>query len=431
MIDLDPEEATTTETFGLWEDNKFHVEGYALGSGKLDSTGWADVCFLYYHRLFENNEDFTISVRVRLTSVQSLSSAKGVYICALAPENAEEVRNGAQPLIAPSTPAIGTLVRSSYTGGATTAGIVPYRRTSANTWDARTSDYLRQGPDSHWKTEYIYVLSRSSTDYYFMLMNSKTGELISSYSVKLNISGADAFNTVTQSGSPASPGTAGLHNDIKPGGKPLLLGVALLGSTAEISNIRIWNSAVTGASASVYSEPSAEPEWASPEAKAAYVTVDTMRIKDTVPATTAAKPPHPNPTNISPPPPAYYPYDFQFTYATATISAGGGKIVLIPEFVPVSADNLWVEWIMLPGSGEGFSITGIVPTIIQGDGITGLEGKPYTGFTRGEITVPAAGGKAYFLGYSYDPRLDEEEMKGSDYPLKQTMAEYRFSVNVQ
>jgi len=431
MIDLDPEEATTQATFGLWEDNKFHVEGYAIGSGKLDSTGWADVCYLYYDRLFENNEDFTISVRVRLTTVQSLSSAKGAYVCAIAPENADEVRSGMTPLIAPSTSAIGTLVRSSYTGGATTAGIIPYRRTATNAWDARTSDYLRQGPDAHWKTEYIYVLSRNQTSYFFMLMDSKTGNLISSYRVNHDRSGAAAFNTTSMaSEAPGFPGATQLHNDIRPGGKPLLLGVALLGAAAEISNVQVWNQAITGASPNLFALPDTEAEFATPSAKAAYVAVDIMRINDTIPKTSAAQPPNPNPTNLNPPPPDYYPYDFQFTYAVATINAAGGKITLIPEFTPVSADNLWVSWIMLDGSDAGFSITGSSPSVIKGDGIVGLDGKDYTGFTRGEITVPAGGGTGYFLGYSYDPRLDDG-VTGSDYPLKQTMAEYRFSVRVQ
>lgn len=398
MIDLDPETATTNGTFGLWEDNKYHVEGYVLGSSKLDSTGWADVCFLYYDHLFEG--PFTISVRVRLTAVQALSSSKGAFICALAPDNADDVRNGMEPLISPSTSAIGSLIRSSYTGGATTSGIIPYRRTDTNSWDARTSDYLKQGVDSHWKTEYIFVLGRDEVNYYFELRDSKTEALVSSYTVDHEATTASAVNTVAQSGSPGSPGTSKLHPDIKPGGKPLLLGVALLGSSAEISNIRIWDTANPG------SEDT--PLFETGEAQAAYVAVDSLTVT-TVPSAA------PGADNV-------------FTFTQAAVTAAGGKITLTPHFIPASTDNPWVRWLLLPDSDSGFLITGSAPTTLTGDGIIGIKDKPYTGDTRGEITVPAGGGTAHFLGYSFDPR--QEDLVGSDYPLKQTLAEFNFTVKV-
>jgi hypothetical protein len=387
---IDPQEVTTQETLGRWDDGKYHIQGLSyLGTSSLSATGFVDGYFVYWNKPLTG--DYKITARVRMSAVQGFSTSKGIQFGVFAPMNAPAA-NGDQ-VFSGATRAAGMMFRSSVGSSDPLGEIRFYYATDSGgiNFTAGTSSH----PGGHiihntsYKTEYIFEISRTSERYTLIVRNSKTGDLVPQ--------GAGLSYNNPQTINENASGTSALHPSVKYG-SPVYAGFALMGCSAEISQINIWNNA----------DGTGDPVFSTPDTDPAYVPVETVTV--------ALNPPGSASGNT-------------FTYNAAAIQTSG--IDLAPSFTPTWADNNKVEWIMescTPSNAINITGTGTPFT---------LPGMSKTTYETGKITINdsliPAGGKATakFIAVSRDLNLDNfTGFPPVDYPNKQTLAEYRFEVIV-
>jgi len=232
-------------------------------------------------------------------------------------------------------------------------------------------------------------MSRNKDGYTLAVRNSKTYDLIPRGTMQ-------SYNN-PQTISETASGTSALHPSVKYGA-PVYAGFALMGCSAELSQIKIWDNA-EGDGAPVFSTPDTTP---------AYVPVEILNVTL-------------NPAGIS--------SEDTYTYTAAEIQSSG--INLTPSFTPSWADNNRVEWfldsctpsgaITISGTGSPFTLPGMSKTTYE-------TGK----ITINDSLIPAGGqAKAKFIAVSRDLNLDNfTGLPPVDYPNKQTLAEYSFEVIV-
>jgi len=387
---IDPQEVTTQETLGRWDDGKYHIQGLSyLGTSSLSATGFVDGYFVYWNKPLTG--DYKITARVRMTAVQGFSTSKGIQFGVFAPMNAPSA-NGDQVFSA-ATRAAGMMFRSS-TGSSNPLGEIRfYYATDSGgiNFTAGTSSH----PGGHiihntsYKTEYFFEVSRTSERYTLTVRNSKTGELVPQ--------GAGQSWNNPQTINENASGTSALHPSVKYG-EPVYAGFALMGCSAELSQINIWDNA----------DGDGEPVFSTPDTTPAYVPVEQVTVA------------------LSP---AGSKNGNKYSYTSAEVPASG--IDLTPSFIPTWADNNKVEWLM--ESCEPSSAITITGT---GTSFT-LPGMSKTTFETGKITVndsliPTGGqATAKFIAVARDLNLDNfTGFPPADYPNKQTLAEYRFEIVV-
>jgi hypothetical protein len=388
---INPEEVTTQETLGRWDDGKYHIQGLSyLGTSSLSASGFVDGLFVYWNKPLTG--DYKITARVRMTAVQGFSTSKGIQFGVFVPGNAPAA-NGDQ-VFSGASRAFGILFRSSIGSSnplgeirfyyATDSGSVNF---TAGTSSATGGSQIIYGIS--YKTEYILEMSRNSLGYTLAVKNSKTGDLIPQ-------AAGESYNnphTVLETAS----GTSALHPSVKYG-RPVYAGFALMGCSAELSQIKIWDNA----------DGTGDPVFSTPDTTPAYVPVETVKV------------------NLSP---AGSSSGNTFTYTAAEIQGSG--ITLTPSFTPTWADNNKVEWLM-----ESCVPSGAINIVGTGDEFT-LPGADGSTYETGKITIddsliPAGGqATAKFIAVARDLKLDDfTGFPPVDYPIKQTLAEYRFEITV-
>jgi len=387
---INPDEVTTQETLGRWEDGKYHIQGLSyLGTSSLSATGFVDGYFVYWNKPLTG--DYKITARVRMTAVQGFSTSKGIQFGVFAPMNAPAA-NGDQ-IFSGATRAAGMMFRSS-TGSSNPLGEIRfYYATDSGgiNFTAGTSSH----PGGHiihnisYKTEYILEISRTSEEYTLIVRNSKTNALVPQ--------GAGQSYNNPQYIRESASGTSALHPSIKYG-QPVYAGFALMGCSAELSQINIWDNA----------DGDGDPVFSTPDTTPAYVPVEVVTVSL---APEGSK------------------NENKYTYTADAVQDSG--IALTPSFTPTWADNDRIEWLM-----ESCNPSGAIKIDGTGTPFT-LPGMNRTTYKTGKITVDGVlipdGGQATakFIAVARDLNLDNfEGIPPVDYPLKQTLAEYRFEIIV-
>jgi hypothetical protein len=390
---IDPEEVTTQETLGRWEDGKYHIQGLSyLGTSSLAAGGFVDGYFVYWNRPLTGDYKFT--ARVRMTVVQGFSTSKGIQFGVFAPMN-QPTANGDQ-VFSGATRSAGILFRSS-TGSSAPLGEVRfyYAADLAGVSFTAGSSSIPGGGQMlfqvSYKTEYILEMSRTSAGYLLTVRNSKTGDPISQEL-------APNWPTNPQTISETASGTGALHPSLKYG-EEVFAGFALMGCSAELSQIRIWDNA----------EGTGDPVFSTPDTTPAYVPVEELNV------------------TLSP---AGSKNGNTYSYPLDAVQDSG--IALAPLFTPGWADNERVEWILescvpsgavdIVGTGTPFTVPGVSRTTWETGKITVVNGS----------LIPAGGqATAKCIAVARDLNLDTfTGFPPVDYPLKQTLAEYRFEIIV-
>jgi uncharacterized protein YjdB len=216
------ETATTQATLVLNDANKYDIKGNGIGTSKLDSSGFVDALFIHYDRAFTG--DFKLRARVKMTDLlqQTTSTAKGLFMGGIAvPETGNFII---------STKFTGLMFR---TGGGT-AGTV---NTSAirGYWSRHDgSQAVGVNHLTPWKTEYVFEVSR----------NEAAGITLNVYNGKTYVEGGEnalPILVVTSTQTTEGEGNNLGHEDIRYG-QPLYPGFALMGVSAEISQISLYDS---------------------------------------------------------------------------------------------------------------------------------------------------------------------------------------------
>jgi len=71
------DDITTQSTLGLWDDNKYHIEGTSTTfNGTFANAGFTDALILYYDKLMPG--EFKISARIRIKRTGGVSTGKGI-----------------------------------------------------------------------------------------------------------------------------------------------------------------------------------------------------------------------------------------------------------------------------------------------------------------------------------------------------------------
>ena len=398
--DVDPEVVTTTATFGTWPDDKYRVQGNVVGSSSLDSGGFTDCVLVYYDRPFTG--DFKISARVRMTANAGLSTAKGFYLGAFAPQTGE---NGFR--LTRTTLCIGTLFRTSNGSGALAALRFYYSTDSASDaavfFHAGTNGLQELMTELDWKREYVYEFARRGDEYIISILNSKT------YLVESTTILPEARNNDIN------------LRKINPrllGNQPVYAGINLMGTSAEISEIRVWDMA----------EPdwdyltetgSNPPEFETPATIPAYVPADTITL------VSANIIPSANPTLVT----AGVDKPIRSLNFSFSDFGSDNTINFRPGLLPAWRDeNIFFEWITIT-SHPGMILTGAGTQYTQ-------QGAAGSTWERGLITVErdklnTGNNDAVFLIVARNIRLDTpERMAQPDYALLQTLPEYYFRVRI-
>jgi len=429
------DEITTQKTLGLWEDGKFHIEGFnASFNGTYANAGFTDVSLLYYDQPFEG--EFKISARIRILRTGGVSTGKGIHFGAYSPmgrEYTDEATGETLP---------------QFGGGQNSKGMGLFFRAESSpqfrlyysdqfaSTTAGTGPILTELIDLKIGKEYIYEVARSATEYTFSLLDSKTYEAVvwrgnPPQPVALPSLRLDATTH------PVGGTTISMHPSLK---EAVYAGVCISGSAAEISQIRIWDnaSALWDYKANDGAGAGDEPVFATPATVPAYVPANYINQPAFVPLNAPAIDDWGNirPGNQ---------YIFSGTYFWNQLLNTNHVITVTPSVNPDFADeNIRFEFYPMGEPHEAFKkpVEGNPGqyTVIEGDrpySIPELPGR--TGYGRGIITVdpdklesgqPA---RANFKIVARDLNLDipgEKGLDAPDYSLKQTLPEYYFTIEI-
>jgi len=422
-------EITSQNTLGLWEDNKFHIEGFNVGfNDGYRSQGFVDVLLLYYDQPFD--EEFKISARVRIKRTGGVSTSKGIHFSAYS-------NMGRAPILINEEiiPQFGSNQDTKGLGMFFRAEALPnfrlYFSCNLNSTTAGTSPILPELYNLDINREYIYEVARvkidpsqpfsdSNAQYTFQLLDSKTG------------------SPVVWRGSPPAPvALPSLRLDATThpvGGSTIQMpetlkgsvyaGICIAGSSAEISQIKIWTSEDQGGNGMNWNYTTGtgdEPIFSTPDTVPAYVPAQQIGI-------------HPS-FGISPSvsintsqEPHVISYNSSFLYS-ALVEYYNHNILIRPSVFPERADiNIRFEFSKISGH-NAFSIAGDEATAYT---VTGVQGKT---FERGIIAVDpdqlenGIMASAVFKIVARDLNLDLNKAD-PEYAKKQTLPEYIFRVEV-
>ncbi|MDR0706914.1 MAG: hypothetical protein LBF60_03425 [Treponema sp.] len=379
IFDMDEGAFMTPETFGrrpsesdggdvpLDEDirkrGKYLIDGPVVSTSKLDSGGFTDVQFIHYKEPLTG--EFTVRARVLMTAKAGDSSSKGFFFGAFT--GTPKLKAGTEEVdhveFAAAEKGAGLLFRTNDTADGNSGGpaIRPYFKdasSAAGGWSTgptRTSDagsarpeYWLNARQPAYKQERILEVTRqqanrAATDgstrevaFIFRIYDSKSG-------AKLN----EAFLD-----------TASVNEGVRLG-QPVYVGIALLGSSVEFSEIGIWDN----------KDKTGEPFFKTPETEPAYVVVESVKIGVrrgagsliTSYATSSLLP------NCG-------------RYAVSTLQdAVERPITLETVYTPSYADNLFVDWEIIIDNSDG------------GITLERLEGSEETGWKKANITVSRSG----------------------------------------
>jgi hypothetical protein len=418
---IDEQAVTTRETLGRWKEgkdkDKYAVQALSyLSTSSMNADGFADTYFVYYNVPLEG--EFKFSARLRMTAINSNTTSKGVQFGAFAPLNPPEPDNG-QKFTNVSRSA-GIQFRTGIAANNPTGEIRYYYAKDGERIDNHAGSSTAGGNGdqilygTNWKTEYIFEVSRdSASNYTYAVRNSKTGA-IEPNTVK------SANNPRTIAPVADDTNNANLHESLKCGWR-VFAGVALMGSSAEISRIRIWDIAkpaedgTDDAEHLLFSTPDTEP---------AYVPAERLTL--------TFNPPQEPETGSNPP---------RYVYASVPSS----PVTLTPVFEPAWTDQQFIEWftescaidgapvtdpalvpLRITGAGDFFTVDGV----FEDDGIT-LKTTWRSGqlLIDGGLIPPGSTASAIFKAVSRDLALDAGPPP-ANHSLLQTLAECRFEVSV-
>jgi len=398
---IDEQTVTIQETLGRWKEgkdkDKYAVQALSyLSTSSMNADGFADTYFVYYNVPLEG--EFKFSARVRMTAINSNTTSKGVQFGAFAPLNPPEP-DGGQKFTNVSRSA-GIQFRTGIAANNPTGEIRYYYAKDGERIDNHAGNSTAGGNGdqilygTNWKTEYIFEVSRDrASNYTYAVRNSKTGAIEPNM-----VKSANNPRTIA----PAADDTnnANLHESLKYG-RRVFVGMALMGSSAEISRIRIWDGDDL-----IFSTPDTEP---------AYVPAERLSLTFN---------PARQPESGSNPP--------RYLYTSVPPS----PITLTPVFEPAWTDQQYVEWFMESCSLDGAPVTdpGLAPLRITGTGDPfTLDGK--TTWRSGQLAIDGSlipqgvTASAVFKAVSRDLTLDWGPPP-ANHSLLQTLAEYRFEVTV-
>jgi hypothetical protein len=402
IFDMDEGTFTTPETFGrraaesdggnveldinTRSRGKYLIDGPMVSTSKLDSGGFTDVQFIHYKEPLDG--EFTLRARVLMTAKSGDSSSKGFFFGAftgtpMLKAGTEEVdhvefKNGER--------GAGLLFRTNDTADGNTGGpaIRPYFKdasSSNGTWSTgptKTSDsgsarpeYWLNARQPSYKQERILEIvrqqaNRVATDntnrevaFIFRIYDSKTG-------VKLN----EAFLDISS-----------VNEGVRHGQK-VYVGIALLGSSVEFSEITVWDN----------KEKNGEPLLKTPETEPAYVAVESLKIgirRGTGSLSTS--------------------------YAVSTLLPNCGRynvssvqdaadrpITLEAVYTPSYADNLFVDWKIIIDDSDG----GIMVEPIEGDEETGWKKASVTVSGAGSVVIMATSRDSGLADHSIEIRVN-------------------------
>ena len=245
---------TTEEVLGLFPDGKFNIESYTTGFGDgFRNQGFVDVILLYFDKLFEPDEPFKISARIRMKRAGGVSTSKGIHFGAYSNKTSQDEGGNWIDRIPPvaGVPQWGPNQQSKGVGmffrAEASANFRMYYSCNLNSTTAAMGPMLVELAGLSLTREYIYELSRTAgpnASYRFKLLDSKT-YLPVVYRGMGNPPVPTPFQPpdlrLDSTVHPVSPTTAiGLHPSLRYGVYP---GICIAASAAEISQIKIWDDA--------------------------------------------------------------------------------------------------------------------------------------------------------------------------------------------
>ena len=437
------DEITTPKTLGLWEDGKFHIEGFNTNfNGGFQNAGFNEVSVLYYDQAFEG--EFKFSARVKVSRAGGVSTGKGVHFGAYSNMGRTDAEGEIMWQHGQGSKGVGMFLRAEsppqfrlyYSdGGYNSEGLPLGNSTTAGTGAFGNFGSLLTNLKVN--KEYIYEFARVKADpseeysienakYTYKLFDSKTGE--------------EVFNSVNARTSATAWGDKSLllNSTDHPFGTPVQMhdslkrsvypGVCISGSSLEVSQIKIWDynaawdyTTNTGDIGSVV--------FATPDTIPAYVPAQSYESVVTSPRSLSpvgvTGNPHPNPTIF-----------FNAVQLAALHSDSNSLITIIPTVNPAWAeDTILFEFFYLGVTEEGmynaFSIAGDTATLVT---VPGVDKATYS---KGLITVESAGmvggerSVGLFKIVARDLMLDVDPgMDAPDYSLLQTLPEYYFRVQI-
>jgi hypothetical protein len=403
IFDLDEGSFMTPETLGrsaaesdgedavLDEDfrkrGKYLISGPMVSTSKLDSGGFTDVQFIHYKEPLTG--EFTLRARVRITEKAGDSSSKGFFFGAFTGTPVSKAGTGELNYVefAGGEKGAGMLFRTNDTADGNSGGpaIRPYFKngdSAAGTWStgptmtseagtARPEYWLNARQPSYRQERILEVVrqkeDRTATDnsvrevaFIFRIYDSKTNALIK-----------EAFLD-----------TGSVNEGLRLG-EPVYLGIALLGSSVELSEISIWES----------KDKSGEPLLKTPETVPAYVPVESVKINMYRFGTTSA-------VNVVNHPTLPSTSRTNTTYNSVQFGEAS-PARLVPVFTPDYADNGYFDWkIVLPPAVAG----NLILEPVDGSGETGWKEArvTITGTTKRE---GSGSDYAVIMATSRDPDL--------------------------
>jgi hypothetical protein len=383
IFDLEEGTFTTPETFGRspveGEENtdpdeetrgKYILKGPVIGTSKLDSGGFTDVQFVYFNEPQEG--EFTFRARILMTEKAGDSTSKGFFFGAVM-----GTAEGDQVKFEGGSRGAGILYRTNDTADGNTGGpsMRPYFTEAGGGWSTgptQSSDAGSARPEywmnlrqPGWRQERIVEVVRQSEErratdgsdrivaFIFRVYDSKSGALLREVFL-------DEASTLP-----------GLRK-----GQPVYLVLALLGTSAQFSDITIWNTR----------DKTGEPLVQTPATKPAYVGVERFTLRARLGTSSQDRQ-----LGVY----SGLPGTSSLTVARLFVNNAGGYITLIPNFQPAYADNDYFDWEII--EIEDFVPSGII--------LEKVDGSPETGWKRAYARVDEAGGKAIIMATSRDPGL--------------------------
>ena len=452
---------TTEEVLGLHPDGKFHIESYTTGFGDgFRNQGFVDVLVLYFDRLFGPDEPFKISARIKMNRAGGVSTSKGIHFGAYTQRTLQDGNGEWVDRIPPvdGVPQWGPNQHSKGVGmffrAEAAANFRMYYSCNLNSTTAATGPMLSELTGMSLTREYIYEVSRTTgpdAAYRFKLLDSKTYQAAVMRGNPPNLPTQPPDLRLDSTVHPVSPTTTiSLHPSLRYGVYP---GICIAASSAEISQIKIWDNATAEWD---YAGYRMSHDMDNPEAQV-------LRWNDAseqwVPAPAARKPIFWTPDTT----PAYVPakyimgpggsanpgfapsmtplggqseniYRWEGTTYGELVGTGGTVRIIPVRFPSFSEDTIFFEF--MPASGANHAAFGTVtdygdPLYLKQD----MNGKKT--YERGLINVnldaipSGATAQGRFKIVARDAELDTQEMVNSpDYPLIQTLPEYYFRIDI-
>jgi hypothetical protein len=489
----DTTEITTMNTLGLWDDDKFHIQGFTTGFGDgYRNQGFVDVLLLYYTQAFEANEEFTISARIRMKRVGGVSTSKGIHFGAYTDRTRLDTETGNYVLRqddqgnlrrwGPNQDSKG--VGMFFRGEAVPQFRMYYSCQMANSTTAGTSPMLGELTGLNLGREYVYEISRTRCPNYatclglppsvpppdaptpdgcthamyrFRLLDSKTYRAAVITGESPNQIEHQPPNLLLRSTQHPVGTPVQMHHSLRQG---VYAGITIAASNVEISQIKIWDTATPNWNYDMYEMSQAMgslgtatvrykdggapvtgnvavPIFWTPDTKPAYVPAD--RIVGPGGTNWPAFSPVVNPI------PGTTTFEYSGTTVYNELVNRGGIINIIPVRSPSYAeDDIWFEFFQVNAPAGNTNHPAFLR--IEGDAAHPVHTHPGVfdennalrrTYERGRIVVDLNAipsgqtASAWFKIVGRDLTLEVDEIRNSfEYPLLQTLPEYLFRVNI-